>query len=343
MKKNLWALLMAILLLAGCGTPEPTEPTEPPLIEVEVPYETQAVSLMYEGVQLTLQSMWPQQDPQARILTEAATLFEKQTGAEVTIRWQSEETDENTADADIFKVSAADFSALPAEYAMDLTEMARAAEYDQKSHETLRQQVVDQMGYLGAVAQVPYLGGVYYNAAVFETCGVEQMPATWEDFLALCQALREGGWEPLTLDQSALLRTAEYQVARIQRIREKIATMKEKDVQIAVSHMPLTRDSFFTSRAWATSDIFTMKRVSLTLSGGYCAGQWRIPGMGAIWVPELGFFPPDEQLTGLNYLSGMWQHISPGLSASPDYPWFMPMRLFNAPGATMLGLTSTAY
>ena len=149
--------------------------------------------------------------------------------------------------------------------------------------------------------------------------------------------------EPLTLDQSALLRTAEYQVARMQRIREKIATMKEKDVQVAVSHMPLTKESFLTSRAWATSDVFTMKRVSLTLSGGYCAGQWRIPGVGAVWAPELGFFPKDEQITGMNYLSGMWQHISPGLGASPDYPWFMPMRLVKSPGATMLVLTSTIY
>ena len=149
--------------------------------------------------------------------------------------------------------------------------------------------------------------------------------------------------EELTLDQSAMLRTAEYQVARMQRIREKIAAIKEKDIQVAVSHMPLTKASVASSRAWATSKVFTMSRVSLALSGGYCAGQWRIPGVGAIWAPELGFFPDDEQISGLNYISGLWQHISPGLGASPDYPFFMPMRLFNSPGATMLVLSATVH
>lgn len=149
--------------------------------------------------------------------------------------------------------------------------------------------------------------------------------------------------EPLTPDQSALKRTAEYQVQRMQRIRETIATIKEKDIQVAVSHMPLTIASVAESRAWATSKIFSMSNVRLILSGGYCAGQWRIPGMGAVYVPELGFFPDDELLTGMSYLAGVWQHISPGLGAGTEYPWFMPMRLFNAPGATMLVLTATVH
>lgn len=149
--------------------------------------------------------------------------------------------------------------------------------------------------------------------------------------------------EPLTADQSALKRTAEFQVQRMQRIRETIASMQEKDIQVAVSHMPLTKESVAESRAWATSKVFTMSRVSLILSGGYCAGQWRIPGVGAVYVPELGYFPEDGAIVGMGYLSGVWQHISPGLGAGADYPWFMPMRLFNSPGATMLVLTASVH
>ena len=149
--------------------------------------------------------------------------------------------------------------------------------------------------------------------------------------------------ETLTADQAALKRTAEYQVQRMQRIRETIATIKESHIQVAVSHMPLTQEGVADSRAWATSKVFSMSNVSLILSGGYCAGQWRIPGVGAVYVPELGFFPEDTAITGMGYLSGIWQHISPGLGAGTEYPWFMPFRLFNSPGTTMLVLTSTLY
>ncbi len=145
--------------------------------------------------------------------------------------------------------------------------------------------------------------------------------------------------EPLTPDQAALRRTAEFQVERMRRIREIIAAMKDKDIQVAVSHMPLTKASVAESRAWATSKVFSMSKVSLVLAGGYCGGQWRIPGMGPVYIPELGFFPGDEGVTGMEYLSGVWQHISPGLGAGVDYPWFMPFRLFNSPGATMLVLS----
>lgn len=149
--------------------------------------------------------------------------------------------------------------------------------------------------------------------------------------------------EPLSADQAALRRTAEYQVARMQRIREKTASMKEKDVQVVVSHLPLTKESVAEARTWAPNKLFSMSHVSLALSGGTCAGQWRIPGVGAVYVPELGFFPNDADVTGVSYLGGVWQHISPGLGASPDYPWFMPIRLFNSPGATMLVLTATVH
>lgn len=149
--------------------------------------------------------------------------------------------------------------------------------------------------------------------------------------------------EALTPEQEGQKRNARYQVERMQRILEKIDSMKEEDIQVAVSHIPLTRQGMTEARLYANDrKAFSFSRVSLVLAGGYCAGQWRIPGVGAIYVPELGFFPEDVQITGLGYLGGVWQHISPGLGPSSLYPW-MPFRLFNSPGATMLVLTSSVY
>ncbi len=217
MRKTLWVLLLAaLLLLAGCGTEEKQEPTERPLIEVQVPYETLARELRYQGAELTLQSMWQREDPQTRILLEAAQLFEKQTGAVVTILWPGEHaaTPEKPEKTDIFQLSASDFEVLPKEYALDLTQMASAAQYDAKSHNVLRQQIMEQCGYLGAVAQVPYLGGIYYNADVFQQCGIELIPKTWEQFLATCHILKTFGWDPLALDKEDAVTAMELHLRR---------------------------------------------------------------------------------------------------------------------------------
>lgn len=217
MKKTLWVLLIiALFLISGCGVDQQEQPTEPPLIEVQVPYETAVRELPYQDVELTMQSMWQREDPQTRIMLEAAQLFEKQTGAVVTILWSGEQTvtPEEATNVDIFQLCASDFSAMPKEYALDLTQMAQEAQYEARSHEALRRQITEQCGYLGAVAQVPYLGGIYYNTEIFQQCGIDQIPQTWDAFLAVCQTLREAGWEPLTLDKEDAVVAMELHLRR---------------------------------------------------------------------------------------------------------------------------------
>lgn len=217
MKRGLCLLLLLLLLSAvGCGAEEVQEVTEPPLIEVEVPYETQDAALCYEDVKLSMQSYWTREDPQARVLLEAAALFEKQTGAMVEIRWLeiNAAPSDSTETTDIMQLSAADFAALPEGTAMDLTEMAEKADYASQSHETLRTQITEQCGYLGAIAQVPYLGGIYYNTEIFAQCGIEQTPADWDEFLAVCEILRNSGWQPLTLDREDALAGMELHLRR---------------------------------------------------------------------------------------------------------------------------------
>lgn len=216
MKKCLWAVLLVMLLLAGCGTNEEIpEMTEPPLVEVQVDYEEAVQALPYEDIELVMQSMWPRENPLSRVLLEAAALFERQTGAAVTIHWLDEDTSlESTENIDVFQISAADFAAINTDYVLDLTEMAAAVDYDGKSHEALRRQVVQQCGFLGAVAQIPYLGGIYYNADIFAQCGIESLPQDWDGFLNLCHALRQRGWQPLTLDQEDALAAMELHLRR---------------------------------------------------------------------------------------------------------------------------------
>ena len=144
---------------------------------------------------------------------------------------------------------------------------------------------------------------------------------------------------PLDADDAALARAAEYNINRMRRLRETKRAISANDIQIAVAHKPLTAD--YLSEMVAASDpdeVFSLRRVSLVLAGHYAGGQWRLPGRGAVWVPELGFFPEDSLLMGLDYFSGVPQYISPGLAASDFYPF--PGRLFNVPVITVIYLTA---
>ncbi len=145
----------------------------------------------------------------------------------------------------------------------------------------------------------------------------------------------------LTPEQAAQKRNAEFQLERMQRIETSVNAMKASDIQIAVTHMPLSREYVASARARVSEKtVFSLHHVSLVLAGGYCGGQWRLPTGGAIYVPELGFFPEDRLIRGMSYLDGLWQYISPGLSASDEYP-FMPFRLFNSPGVALHVLTTS--
>ncbi len=167
---------------------------------------------------------------------------------------------------------------------------------------------------------------------------IDNSRSAWQTQLDTLNALAGD----LTPDQAALKRSAEYQVARLDRIRQTLATIKASDVQITVSHMPLTKEYIVSARARTDTQAFSLRSSSLILSGGYCGGQWRLPGLGAIWAPELGFFPEDQLIRGRSYIGGMWQHISPGLGVSPLYP-LLPFRMFNSPTATMIVLSSKMY
>lgn len=215
MKKNL-AVLLALLCFTGCGVETTPETTVPLPVEVQVPYETQEVARKYQDVQLTMQSVWKQESSEAQVLLKAAQVFEKQSGAAVQIRWPDEDAAvlEMAQDIDIFQIRAADFGQTSTELALNLTEMAEKANYADKSHEALRQQTVQQCGYLAAIAQVPYLGGVYYNTEVFRQCGIAQAPLSWEEFFNTCQIVYDGGWEPLAMDKDDAVTALELHLRR---------------------------------------------------------------------------------------------------------------------------------
>ena len=146
----------------------------------------------------------------------------------------------------------------------------------------------------------------------------------------------------LTADDAAYIRALEYEMQRIDAIQEMKKEFLPTDIQVVLTHTPLSDDYVSDLVSWTgKEDLFSMRYASLILAGHYNGGQWRIPFIGAVYVPELGWFPKDEEVQGLRYVDGVPQYISPGLGADPHYE-HQPGRIFNSPVITRIVLTKKA-
>jgi len=146
----------------------------------------------------------------------------------------------------------------------------------------------------------------------------------------------------LDADDAARLRVLEYELERVMDIQRLKKEFLPTDIQIVLTHVPLTEDYVSDMVSWGEKENpFSMRYASLILAGHYNGGQWRIPFLGPVYVPELGWLPEDRLVQGLDYLAGIPQHISPGLGVDPHYTW-QPGRLFNAPTMTRIELTRKA-
>ena len=207
--KKLLSLLLCILLLCGCARePAPTEPTEEPTQGVvEVSLATEPVVLKYEGVELRYLSLLNANDPEARVLQLAAKEFEQTTGATVEFVWLNgneaavSQSLSGKEPVDLFEASGSALATDLRGQALDLTQMAEAAGYADKSWEVLQTQILERCGSLKALALRPVLYGLYYNQEVFEILAVQTPPDTWEQYLAFCQTLLDQGYEGLVIDQ----------------------------------------------------------------------------------------------------------------------------------------------
>ena len=146
----------------------------------------------------------------------------------------------------------------------------------------------------------------------------------------------------LTADDAARIRALEYELQRIDDLQEIKKEFLPTDIQVVLTHTPLSDEYVSDLISWAAKeDLFSMRYASLILAGHYNGGQWRIPFIGAIYVPELGWFPKDEQVQGLSYVDGVPQYISPGMGSDPHYE-HQPGRIFNSPVITRIVLTRKA-
>lgn len=108
------------------------------------------------------------------------------------------------------------------------------------------------------------------------------------------------------------------------------------DIKIVLTHYP--RDK----RYYEEVSVGNLPNYDLVIAGHYHGGQYRIPGIGAIFIPNVNpygtrFFPSQEEVSGLTEWGGYKQYVSRGLGASWDYK-LLRFRLFNIPQIDLLTL-----
>ena len=167
------------------------------------------------------------------------------------------------------------------------------------------------------------------------------IPATRYAYQSRWNALVTGE-EGLTPKVEAQLHAIAYRLEVLDATEESLKALKPEDVQIALTHYPLSSQTITTLQQWSGMDQTQFFRsVSLVLAGHYNAGQLRLPLLGPIRAPQsLGgaWFPGDSELTGLSTVQGITQYITPGLGTSNIYP--IRFRYFNTPAVSVLTLTS---
>ena len=146
-------------------------------------------------------------------------------------------------------------------------------------------------------------------------------------------------------DDSTRLPVTTYRSKLAQQLYEAQRTMSASDLHISLAHEAPSDDFIYTSEDHTAESGRFLATPELIIAGHYCGGVWRMPGLGAFYVPYRtmdrgGWFPQQEDVAGLSTVGETQLFITKGMSTNALVP-LMPFRLFNAPEISILTLTST--
>ena len=136
-----------------------------------------------------------------------------------------------------------------------------------------------------------------------------------------------------------------YRKKLAQQLYDAQRNMNATDIHISLAHEPPTDSFIYTSEDHNPQTQRFLDSPELLLAGHYCGGVWRLPLIGAFYVPDKtlargGWFPEQERVSGLSVVGETQVFVTRGLSTNGSVP-LLPFRLFNQPEISVLTLTST--
>ena len=146
-------------------------------------------------------------------------------------------------------------------------------------------------------------------------------------------------------DDYTTLPLTTYRMKLAESLYEAQRSMSVTDIHISLAHEPPADAFIYTSEDHDPDNERFLPTPELIVAGHYCGGVWRIPGVGAFYVPDStlergGWFPEQEDVSGLSMVGETQVSLTRGLSTNGSTP-LMPFRLFNEPEISVLTLTST--
>lgn len=217
MKKRLVAIMMCVAmtaaLLVGCGGGSG---------------DTEKKDDKKSGgsdKEITYWSMWNSTENQAKVIQEAADAYEEKTGVHVNIEWKGRDVKtligaalDAGEDVDLFDDDYQRVVQQDGKYLVDLTEMAKAADYEKHVMPVILDTAKEWgEGKLLVMPYQPYTTGVWYNKALWEQAGLtdEDVPKTYDELLEVCKKVKEKGeFNAMTCDSDFVNLLVGFQLAR---------------------------------------------------------------------------------------------------------------------------------
>lgn len=199
-------------------------------------------------------------------------------------------------------------------------------------------------------------GAIYVDRPTLITVGDSRVWLSPADMLNLDAAANLNLWNEqvaqeesgylagIMADASSLPFTT-YRLQRAQALLDSINSMTDGDLHVTLSHVPVSDSFIAASDVQTAQDAKYLPAPDISLAGHYCGGIWNLPILGAFYVPDsslerYGWFPAQDEVSGLRQIEDTQQYISRGLSNCGDVP-LMPFRLLNNPQVSVLTITAT--
>ena len=181
------------------------------------------------GDKLVYWAMWSEDEPQAKVIKEAISKYEKDTGVKVDVQFKGRTGQREGLEPalsakqqiDLFDEDVNRVNGSWGKYLLDLEDMAKDYE-SEHGNETLFKiarnaygQTHDGDDTLHSIPYQPSIFGFFYNKTLFTKAGIESVPTTWEELDAACAKLKDAGITPMTMDDAYATCVIGYHLARL--------------------------------------------------------------------------------------------------------------------------------